>query len=235
MAAAGAKSIKGGNFKIFEQFAERSSADIRLNTVVADIQTSLEFDHENRPITRYILETDAGTMESFDAVIVAAPLQSTNLKSFRRPEMPEYKTIHVTLIAGVPNPAFFGKSSSDVPTTIVTTGPPYLDHFENGIPPWTTFAQHKLIADTNETVVKMFSERRITDDQLSGLFESRSWTYRREWDAYPVLKTLKSSNWMPIVLDGNTENGIDTSGIFYVNSFESLFSVSLLNYLQLFL
>ncbi|CAM0139874.1 hypothetical protein VKS41_007218 [Umbelopsis sp. WA50703] len=224
MAAAGAKSIKGGNFKIFEQFAERSSADIRLNTVVADIQTSLEFDHENRPITRYILETDAGTMESFDAVIVAAPLQSTNLKSFRRPEMPEYKTIHVTLIAGVPNPAFFGKSSSDVPTTIVTTGPPYLDHFENGIPPWTTFAQHKLIADTNETVVKMFSERRITDDQLSGLFESRSWTYRREWDAYPVLKTLKSSNWMPIVLDGNTENGIDTSGIFYVNSFESLFS-----------
>lgn len=226
MAAAGARSIKGGNFRIFEEFAVRSNADIRLNTVVADIQTSLEYDHENRPITRYILQTDAGTMESFDAVIIAAPLQSTHLKSFLRPELPEYKIIHVTLIAGVPNPSHFDKSSSDVPTTIVTTGPPYVDHFEDGIPPWTTFAQHKIVHDTNETVVKMFSERRITDEQLDELFESRSWTYRKEWDAYPVLKTLKSSNWMPIVLDGNTESGIDTSGIFYANSFESLFSVS---------
>lgn len=145
MAAAGAKSVKGGNFQIFEEFALRSKADIRLDTVVKDIQTSLEYNEDGEVVTRYILESDSGHMESFDAVIIAAPLvrslhhcssfnettnsclyqQSTNLKCFQRPQYPKYKKVHVTLIAGVPNPTKFGKSSSDVPSTIVTTGPPY--------------------------------------------------------------------------------------------------------------
>lgn len=101
-----------------------------------------------------------------------------------------------------------------------------VDHFENGTQPFTTFAQHRYIPDTGETVVKMFSAQRMEDEQLDELFTSRSWTYRKEWEAYPALRTIKDSQWMPVVLDGNTENGIDTSGIFYVNSFESLFSVS---------
>ncbi|GAB5593460.1 hypothetical protein Unana1_08360 [Umbelopsis nana] len=224
MAASGAKSVKGGNFQIFEEFAVRSGADIRLNTEVKDIKTSLEYNEDEEVVTRYILETSDGNMDSFDVVIIAAPLHSTKLKSFQSPEYPEYKKIHVTLIAGVPNPAKFGKSASDVPTTIVTTGPPYIDHFENGTQPFTTFAQHRYIPDTGETVVKMFSAQRMEDEQLDELFTSRSWTYRKEWEAYPALRTIKDSQWMPVVLDGNTENGIDTSGIFYVNSFESLFS-----------
>jgi prenylcysteine oxidase / farnesylcysteine lyase len=100
-----------------------------------------------------------------------------------------------------------------------------VDHFENGTQPFTTFAQHKFIWQTKETVVKMFSANRMEEDQLSQLFFSRSWTYRKKWDAYPELRTVETTHWMPIVLDGNTENGIDTAGIFYVNSFESLFSV----------
>ncbi|KAI8582619.1 hypothetical protein K450DRAFT_226121 [Umbelopsis ramanniana AG] len=224
MAAAGAHSVKGGNFKIFEEFALRSGADIRLNTVVKDIQTSLEYDDNCDPVTQYILQTSDGAMESFDAVVIAAPLQSTNLKSFRRPEYPKYKTIHVTLVAGRPNPTKFGKKISNVPTTIVTTGAPYLEHFENGTQPFTTFAQHKFVKQTKETVVKMFSAKRMEEDELSRLFFSRSWTYRKKWDAYPELRTVEAAHWMPIVLDGNTENGIDTAGIFYVNSFESLFS-----------
>ncbi|KAH8553204.1 Prenylcysteine lyase-domain-containing protein [Umbelopsis sp. PMI_123] len=224
MAAAGAHSVKGGNFQIFEEFALRSKADIRLNTVVKDIQTSLELDDNCDAVTRYILQTSTGSMESFDAVIIAAPLQSTNLKSFRRPEYPKYKKIHVTLVAGRPNPTKFGKTISNVPTTIVTTGSPYLEHFENGTQPFTTFAQHKFVWQTKETVVKMFSAKQIEEEQLDQLFFARSWTYRKTWDAYPVLHTVKPAHWMPIVLDGNTENGIDTSGIFYVNSFESLFS-----------
>jgi prenylcysteine oxidase/farnesylcysteine lyase len=71
----------------------------------------------------------------------------------------------------------------------------------------------------------MFSAKRMQEEHLDELFFTRSWTYRKQWDAYPVLSTIKNSQWMPIVLDGNTENGIDTSGIFYANSFESLFSV----------
>lgn len=74
MAAAGAHSVKGGNFKIFEEFALRSGADIRLDTVVKDIQTSLEYDDNCETVTRYILQTSDGGMESFDAVIIAAPL-----------------------------------------------------------------------------------------------------------------------------------------------------------------
>ncbi|KAI9290361.1 Prenylcysteine lyase-domain-containing protein [Umbelopsis sp. AD052] len=224
MAAAGAHSIKGGNFKIFEEFALRSGADIRLDTVVKDIQTSVEYDDNCNSITQYILQTSDGAMESFDAVIIAAPLQSTNLKSFRSPKYPKYKKIHVTLVAGRPNPTKFGKKISNVPTTIVTTGAPYLEHFENGTQPFTTFAQHKFVKQTKETVVKMFSAKRMEEDELNRLFFARSWTYRKQWDAYPELRTVETADWMPIVLDGNTEDGIDAPGIFYVNSFESLFS-----------
>jgi prenylcysteine oxidase/farnesylcysteine lyase len=74
MAASGAKSVEGGNFQIFEEFAVRSGADIRLNTEVKDIKTLLEYNEDEEVVTRYILETSDGNMDSFDVVIIAAPL-----------------------------------------------------------------------------------------------------------------------------------------------------------------
>lgn len=75
MAAAGAWSTEGGNFLIFEEFAKRSGANVRLNTRVISIQNSTEIDEHGNPIGRYLVATDDdGDDQAFDAVILATPL-----------------------------------------------------------------------------------------------------------------------------------------------------------------
>lgn len=74
MAAAGAWSTEGGNFRIFEEFAKRSGANIHLNTRVLSIRNSTEIDDQGNAVGRYLLATDKDENQVFDAVIIATPL-----------------------------------------------------------------------------------------------------------------------------------------------------------------
>ena len=101
-------------------------------------------------------------------------------------------------------------------------------NFDGSEQPFTTFAIHKRLNDTGENVVKMFSSKPMSDELLDQLFHSRSWTVRKEWQAfpklYPVVSSEKEEGWPSIILDGFKEDEQE-NGILYVNAFESCISV----------
>lgn len=72
MAAQGAKSVKGGNFQIFQKFIEEAGAELRLETKVAGIKKVVDKTGEKV----YEVESKGGKKELFDTIILAAPIVS---------------------------------------------------------------------------------------------------------------------------------------------------------------
>ncbi|KAG0184841.1 hypothetical protein DFQ28_010354 [Apophysomyces sp. BC1034] len=209
MAADGAWSVQDGNYQMFESFAKQSGAFLHLGTVVEEVRNVTKADAEGRLETRYEVDADDGTQGVYDVVIVASPLRAGS-----SPRMPfpvtkhyrEYHTVHVALIAGFPNPAYFGRTADTMPSAIITTGSP-------------------LVLDTGESVVKMFSSRRLSDDLLDAMFHNRSWTVQKPWRAFPKLHpTFTDKEWPDLILDGLAEQ---ETGIIYLNAFENFISVRL--------
>ncbi|KAI8140013.1 Prenylcysteine lyase-domain-containing protein [Fennellomyces sp. T-0311] len=224
MAATGAWSAKGGNLQIFEQFAKHSGASIELESTVKEIQNVTLFDENGEPVERYVVITDEG-LDVYDAVLLAAPMHLVDIElpfattqSARR----EYHTVHVTLIAGVPDPSYFGRTADTVPSMIVSTGEPLTDNFDGSEQPFTTFAIHRVLEETGESVVKMFSSKPMPDEELDRLFKSRSWTLRKEWQAFPKLFPTGSDGWPSMILDGFADGA--ENGFLYINAFESCVS-----------
>ncbi|KAI8368233.1 Prenylcysteine lyase [Radiomyces spectabilis] len=225
-AAKGAWSVQGGNFLIFEEFVRRANAELHLQTSVTSIQNVTDVDEHGLPVRRYIVTTANDESELYDAVILATPLHNAQIElPFANTDTHRtYHTVHVTLVAGVPNPGYFNRDKDTIPSFIVTTG-----HFETENPPFTTFVVHRTI-ETGESVVKMFSSKQMTDDELDKLFYDRSWVYRHRWEAFPKLfpVTLKENTpdtWPSFVLDGfQEETGSSEHGIVYVNAFENVIS-----------
>ena len=138
MAADGAMSIKGGNWKIFEAMCDGSGAKVKLNTTVTSIQkndrtgnwtifskpvqitTGIEGSHEN---TRVM-----ATEEEFDSVVLASPYQFSELDispPLRKvPDEIPYVKLYVTLFTSprALSPAYFNLPVGTlVPSTILTT------------------------------------------------------------------------------------------------------------------
>lgn len=64
----------------------------------------------------------------------------------------------------------------------------------------------------------------MSDSELDKLFISRSWTYRKEWQAFPKLfPVIEAKEWPPVVLHGFDDDS--NNGVLYVNAFESCISV----------
>jgi len=221
LAANTATSVRGGNWQIFEQFVERSGAQIFLKTEVAGIEW-----HSDHTWT-IVAEAER---RDYDAVVIAAPYHTshislpTDLSSLIPPQ--PYIHLHVTLLtttAPTPNPVYFGyKPGYKVPTTILTS----LDGVRRGgkAPEFLSLSylgQVKFAKDephdgreTGERVVKIFSMERISDDWLAAMFQNQvGWVLRKEWDAYPVLPP--TTKFPPIKLD---------DGLYYVNAFEPFIS-----------
>ncbi|KAI9484518.1 Prenylcysteine lyase-domain-containing protein [Zychaea mexicana] len=225
MAASGSWATKGGNFQIFEEFAKRSGAAIELETAVMEVQNITVFDeHTGEPVQRYVVITEDG-MDIYDTVLMTAPLHSVGIElpySTVLPAHRQYHTVHVTMVAGVPDPSYFGRTQETMPTMVVSTGSPLTDHFSGGEQPFTTFAIHKYLDDTGESVVKMFSSKAMSEDALDRLFVSRSWTLRKEWEAFPDLVPITEDGWPTMILDGFNKE--EDNGILYINAFESCIS-----------
>ncbi|TCD60722.1 hypothetical protein EIP91_009628 [Steccherinum ochraceum] len=220
MAASGASSVAGGNLQIFEKFVEHSKATVHLNTTV----TAIERDTTNH----WLLRTSSGDSRQYRAVILAAPFHSTSISlpptlASSIPEQP-YVKLHVTLLAttsSTSNSARFGLQAKDkVPRTVLTTA----EGIRQGkkAPEFNSMTFHGKIGrkdgeerDVEEHLVKVFSDEKVEDDWLEEMFGKGqvTWTYRRLFEAYPVLPP--TTTFPPIKLD---------EGLYYVNAFEPLIS-----------
>ncbi|RCH82284.1 hypothetical protein CU098_007630 [Rhizopus stolonifer] len=220
----GTWAVEEGNFRIFEEFAYRSKADIRLNTKVTAVHNITELDEQGQAIQRFMVEAEDGSTQVFDDVVMAAPLKFSGIE-FSCPtkhQHRDYHVVHVTLVAGHPNPAYFGRTLDTMPTFVVTTGEPLVDQFENGQAPFNTFSVHRFL-ENGESVIKIFSPQQATDEFLDTLFLNKSWTYRKGWHAFPKLYPVDVFPSFILKADESKD-----SGIIYAGAFENFISASIL-------
>ncbi|KAG0092084.1 hypothetical protein BGZ93_008505 [Podila epicladia] len=243
MAADDALQIKGGNFQIFEGMVGKSQANVRLNTKIARVR-KLQPEYEGAD-PRFEVTTTTGQKEIFDQIVIAAPIQVTNIDfDLNLPALPKvnYRTIYVTFVRGHVNPDYFHAASAEkFPTHILTT---------NSDAEFTSVSiQVKL--SNGETVTKIFSPKAVEEDLLDRLYANRTWVKRKEWKAYPELapipeldpslevKPLTASEIHQYVLKQHLRKQEDEAqkaaqaawgqvevvpGVFYVNAFEPLIS-----------
>ena len=147
MAIEGAVAVQGGNWQIFEEMVKRSGARAIFDALVTNIAA-----HNNGTYTvqsKKMVSEHVGQdphfdtsdafeasshQEQFDTVIMATPLQFSNI-SFEPqlshpPEQIPYVTLHVTLFTSPYklSPVYFNLADQkDVPETIITTLPEGLD------------------------------------------------------------------------------------------------------------
>ncbi|PQE13341.1 prenylcysteine oxidase protein [Rutstroemia sp. NJR-2017a BVV2] len=185
MAIEGAMQIQGGNWQIFDSMVKASNSTVLLNHTVTEITKSND---------RYRIKTttkDATGLshthdEPFDTIILAAPLQYTDIKLpsdllTHTPDTIPYVTLHVTLFTSphALNPVFFGlpAGSSSMPNTILTTLPPNTvpTDFEKPVGPAGFFSISTLRKVINpetlewEYLYKVFSPSALTSEFLSGI------------------------------------------------------------------
>ncbi|KAF8973540.1 Prenylcysteine lyase-domain-containing protein [Flammula alnicola] len=212
LAGTGASAVAGGNFQIFENFLNRSGANVYLNTLVSSIAPKSSTSH------LWSVKSSRATVD-YKAVILAAPFHSTGIDfpsslSEQIPEQP-YVRLHVTLVSttsATPNPEYFGlPPSSSAPRMVLTT---YQGGREGHTKPeFNSLSYHGLIRD-GEWAVKIFSKKELSDEWLNNMFQGQvGWVHRKEWDAYPKLPP--TSQFPPVKLD---------RGFYYVNSFEPFIS-----------
>ncbi|CAG8509062.1 3443_t:CDS:2 [Racocetra fulgida] len=124
LAPTGAKSIKGGNYRLFEKFIEHSGATLNLNTKVVKV-TKLRTTNDGEESVKYMVQTINGTTQVFDAIIMAAPIRFSGIEFenvyLEMKDIP-YVTLHVTFVTGRLNPAYFNRTKvEDFPNQILTT------------------------------------------------------------------------------------------------------------------
>lgn len=245
----GTWAVEEGNFRIFEEFASRSSAALQLGTKVVSVNNITEVDHLGNEVNRYVIETQDGINQVFDDVVLATPLEFSGIQ-FPFPtkqHQRDYHIVHVTLVAGHADPSYFKKTLDTLPSFVVTTGPPLGklfirwqvqktndwnidDGFKDGIPLFQTFSVHRIL-ENGESVIKIFSAHKLEENELDQLFLNRSWTYNKEWHAFPELDpVVKENEFPPFILKVNEQ---DEHGIIYTSAFENFISVSNSKYISI--
>ncbi|KAJ7169505.1 Prenylcysteine lyase-domain-containing protein [Mycena filopes] len=216
LAPTGASAVEGGNWQVFEQFINRSGATLYLNTSVCYLKPPASLFEQQAG--QWVVESARGS-ETYTAVILAAPLHSTNIEvpveiSVQVPPQP-YVHLHVTLLtttlASIPAQSFSLPPSTKIPPMLLTT----FEGARNGgkEPEFNSMSYHGRISE-DEWVVKIFSKKRISQKWLSKIFDGQvGWVYRKEWDAYPMLPPTSSFPEIKLA-----------PGFYYVNSFEPFIS-----------
>ncbi|KAI9691326.1 MAG: hypothetical protein M1820_009747 [Bogoriella megaspora] len=128
MATDGAMAIEGGNWQLFEGMVKRGVRDVRLETEVTEVKKLGNGSYE---VAWKKADGDvevAASSKRFDAVILAAPYQFSNIKMdesiSKIPDEIPYVKLHVTLFSSphLLSPAAFNLSpGAAVPQVILTT------------------------------------------------------------------------------------------------------------------
>lgn len=206
MATNGAMQIEGGNWQIFANMLNASSASIHLNTTVAKISKQQD--------NTYELSTTNGHNATFDEVILAAPLQYTGLIIDPAPkhvpdEIP-YMKLYTTLFASPHrlDPLAFNLAlGASVPQYVLTTLPPTETPEDNaGSPGFYSISIHYQGVNVNsdpprlEYIYKIFSPSRVTSEFLTHILGHKvsedeanhgdingtvSWIHHKIWHSYP--------------------------------------------------
>ncbi len=135
MATDGAMAVKGGNWQIFAEMIHAAKADLHLNTSVQSIERrddgkfSVQATGAQANGLGAVVSNDRRQfVEHFDQVILAAPLQFTNISiTPSLPHVPDpipYVSLHVTLFASPHrlSPEFFDlPAGKSVPRVVLTT------------------------------------------------------------------------------------------------------------------
>ncbi|KAL2000261.1 hypothetical protein VTN02DRAFT_3355 [Thermoascus thermophilus] len=179
MAAEGAVSVEGGNWQIFDGMLRSSGADVRLNTPV----TSIQRNEDGRFTVSSRLSASETEQSLFDEVVIAGPLQYSDIKISppldHTPDQIPYVTLHVTLFSSPHrlSPAYFHLEGTAAPETILTTLPRGVDlgSQPKGVGPagfWSISTLRRVKPPANDTddavtperhyVYKIFSPERLT-------------------------------------------------------------------------
>lgn len=177
-------SIAAGNAALFSGALERVGADVRLGTAVVEITAG-----------RTVI-TAEGVSETFDAVVLAAPNESAGIRGPGLDRVTDngYQTVHVTLIAGLVNPAYFGTGS--VPGSVFTTKSAE----------FKSFGRVGFSAQHTVPIYKIFSADAVDEALLGRLFSSVADTHALVWQAYPKMTvdpTLHSFTAAPGIYTAN--------------------------------
>lgn len=126
MATDGAMSIRGGNWQIFAGMLQSSNAHVLLDTEVSEISKDDDGTYQVLSVNQN--KSEAMLSQSYDTVIIAAPLQFSKIEFSPLPNgIPEavpYVNLYVTLFTSphkLSSRAFGLPPSTHVPETILTT------------------------------------------------------------------------------------------------------------------
>jgi len=195
-------SLPKGTEQIPRVLLEAARVDLRLSSRVTAIeQTGATF-----TVVLERNETQGAREEGFDAVVVATPLPTANIKlpTSKELNLPEYQTVHVTFVAGVLDKSYFG-TVQELPTQIFTK---VGEHSFNSI-------GLKGYTAEGVPVYKIFSHQALTHRLVNTLFESVVELKRLVWPAaYPKLQPV------PVWPDFDVTN----NGLHYLNAMESAIS-----------
>ncbi|KAG0328939.1 hypothetical protein BGZ99_004013 [Dissophora globulifera] len=203
MAADDALQIVDGNFQIFEGMVAHSKAQVKLGTKIARVRR-LEPEYDGAE-ARFEVTTAAGDKEIFDSIVIAAPIESTNIDfDIKLPPQPKvnYRTVYATFVRGHVNPGYFHATSAEnFPAHILTT---------KSDAEFTSLSiQIKL--KNGETVTKIFSPEPVSEDLLDRLYMNRTWVKSKAWKAYPKLQPLPEYDQLTGKNKDKGSNGIKSS------------------------
>lgn len=210
MAIEGQMSVKGGNWQIFDGMIRASKASLLLNTSVAEISLQDDGTYAVKA-TSALTESSTNLEDTYDSVIIAAPLQFSNITLTPTPPLfPSpipYVTLHVTLFASphlLSPTAFNLPASSLCPSVILTT----LSSRDSPAIPFFSISTLRPISNPTHTpprreyVYKIFSPAPVTSSFLASILDlpppqsdsiasipkdDISWHYIKIWHSYPYL------------------------------------------------
>lgn len=240
MATSGAMQIDGGNWRIFAAMLKSSpSITTHLNTQVSQISKQDD--------GTYQLSFN-DSVSTFDEVILAAPLQFTNLTITpapkHTPDAIPYVKLHVTLFASpfkLDPTAFNLAPGTSVPQYVLTTLAPTETPLDGnpGSPGFYSISMHYTSTNPHATpprqeyIYKIFSADPITppflshilghpipDSQATGSDPNGAvtWLHRKTWHAYP--REYPRVTFEATRLDGDDGSG----GLWYTSGMESFIS-----------
>lgn len=194
-------SVRGGNVLIVQGLLERSTAKVVLTKNVAKVKRASG--------GGYLLMNDDGDVSSCDGVILAAPLELTDIElpddiATRANVQRKFALTVATFVQGVLSENTFG---AEMPQAILTTANATCLSKNNAsksnaeicVSPFNSVARvHRFINGT--AIYKVFSGKELTDADLESLFEPGAHviaTY--PWYAYP--KFTPPERFAPFELD----------------------------------
>jgi len=202
MAAEGAMSIEGGNWRIFDAMAKASGAEVRLKTSVGLVKKG----HDGKWTISSRGDNGETNVQTYDELVLAAPKQYSGIQfpigePEHRPDQIPYVHLQVTLLASkhLLNPLAFNLEAGDaVPQAILTTLPKQKAHHSPDFLSISLLRQATKPNGETEYLYKIFSMEPPNSTFLGKIFglgelepndaiddEDISWIYRKEWQSYP--------------------------------------------------